>query len=99
MSFPPKDPAEIITVTFDFSELAVSVTDPQVSIAPVQGGNDTSADAMRSGAPTISGALVSQKIIAGVDGTSYELRCMADTPDGSRYVIPELLPVARAKPQ
>lgn len=99
MSLPPKDPAEIITIEFDFADLATAVINPQVSIAPVLGADDPSAATMLSGSPSLSGTEVRQRVIAGIDGTSYELRCIADTMDGSRYVIPGLLPVQHAKPQ
>ena len=99
MSLPPKDPAEIITIEFDFAGLSAAVLNPQISIAPVQGADDPGAAAMLSGALSLSGTEVRQRVIAGLDGTSYELRCIADTPDGSRYVIAGLLPVQHAKPQ
>ena len=99
MSLPPKDPAEIITIEFDFAALTAAVLNPQISIAPVQGADDPGAAAMLSGAPSLTGTEVRQRVIAGLDGSSYELRCIADTPDGSRYVIAGLLPVQHAKPQ
>ena len=41
-----KDPAEIITVTFDFSSDATAVSNPAVSIDVVAGKLDPSASAM-----------------------------------------------------
>jgi hypothetical protein len=98
MSLPNKDPAEIITLEFDFSALAASITNPVVSIYATEGKDDAAATSMLSGSPTVSGAEVRQKVVGGQHGTVYTLRCVADAPDGSRYVIPGRLPVETAKP-
>lgn len=98
MSLPTKDPAEIITVEFDFTALAASVTGPTVSIAAAYGQDDPSATAMISGSPSVTGAEVRQRIIGGQHGTTYTLRCVADAPDGSRYVLTASLPVENAVP-
>lgn len=98
MSLPNKDPAEIITVEFDFSALAISVSNPVVSIYATEGKDDPAASGMLSGSPSTTGAEVRQKVIGGQPGTAYTLRCVADAPDGSRYVIPGLLPVETAQP-
>jgi len=93
MTLPIKDPDEIITVEFDFAALAASVSAPVITVAASYGKDDPSASAMLSGAPSVTGAEVRQKIIGGQPGTTYTLRCVADAADGSRYVLTAALPV------
>ena len=92
MSTSPKDPGETITVTFDFSRLTTSVSSPSVAIS-VEAGSDADPEAIRSGTPQVSGALVLQQIVAGLSGVSYHLRCTATGADGSVFVIAGTLPV------
>ncbi|MBP8169295.1 MAG: hypothetical protein KAX99_06475 [Azonexus sp.] len=99
MSLPTKDPAEIITVEFDFTALAASVSAPTVTVAAAYGKDDATASAMLSGSPSVTGAEVRQRIIGGQSGTTYTLRCVADAPDGSRYVLTASLPVETATPE
>ena len=93
MTLPIKDPDEIITVEFDFSALASSVSAATITVLASYGKDDQSASAMLSGTPTVSGAEVRQQIIGGQAGTTYTLRCVADAADGSRYVLTAALPV------
>jgi hypothetical protein len=96
MSLPSKDPAEIITVEFDFTALAASVSAPIITIAATYGREDANPSAMLSGSPTVTGAEVRQRVTGGQAGTTYTLRCVADAADGSRYVLTATLPVAAA---
>ncbi len=86
-----KDPADIITVEFDFSADATAVTAPAVTIAVVA-GTDADPSLMLVGAPTVSGATVLQRIQGGVNGATYSLQCLAYNGD-DRYSIEALLPV------
>lgn len=88
-----KDPAEIITVTFDFSALATAVSTPAITCAAVSGRLDDNAAAMLSGSAQVSGLTVLQRVIGGVDGTTYKLRCQIDDADGERFVVSDLLEV------
>ena len=90
--FSPKDPIEIFTLSFDFSKINSAVTSASVACAIVS-GTDSGAAAMVSGAAQISGSLVMQQIINGVDGCSYDIRCTANTPDGNKYVLADVLTV------
>lgn len=83
MALSPKDPQEVITVTFDFSALAASVSSPTVTVSRVAGNADASPSSMLSGSPQVSGAQVLQKITGGINGTTYDLKCLATLPDGS----------------
>jgi hypothetical protein len=88
-----KDPAEIITVTFDFSDYATTCSNPVVTCLAVSGNLDPSASAMLSGSPQINGALILQRIIGGQDGTTYKLRCEVDDEDGEHWVQADTLEV------
>jgi hypothetical protein len=92
--FPPKDPAESIVVTFDFTTISgvTTVSTPVIDVSVVK-GTDAAPSALKSGSASVQGAKVLQRIVGGVDGCVYELHCQADTPDGSRYVISEVLAV------
>lgn len=93
----PKDPAEIIPVTFDFTNDTTAPLTPVVSISRHSGAPDTSdLSLMLSGSPQIIGAKVVQKVRSGVDGTNYRIACQADEASGLRYVIAGILPVATA---
>lgn len=91
-----KDPAEIITVTFDFAAYDVTINNPVVSCDVVSGKVDASAAAMLSGAPQVSGATVLQRIIGGLSGNTYKLRCQIDDADGERWVVADELRVVSA---
>lgn len=89
----PKDPEEVIPLAFDFSKLAASIVSPVVTITRHDGAADATPSAMLSGSPTISGTTVVQKIIGGVSGCTYALRCRVDTPEGYRWAEVVYLPV------
>lgn len=87
-----KDPAETITVAFDFAALTAAPLSPSVAIEVVQ-GTDPSASAMLSGGAAVSGSKVFQRITGGLVGCAYNLRCTASASDGSTYVVAAVLPV------
>lgn len=80
------------------SLLGVSETISSATVtASVYSGVDANPSAMISGSATISGAVVSQKIVGGVVGVIYELLCAAVTSAGQTLelagyfaVIPDL---------
>jgi hypothetical protein len=51
---------------------------------------------MISGAYSINGPLVMQRIVAGQAGTTYALRCTANDADGEVHVLVAALPVRAA---
>jgi hypothetical protein len=89
----PKDPAEIVTVTFDFSALTTSVSAPSVTCVYSSGVSDSNPTAVLSGVPQIIGTKVLQAVQLGQDATHYELRCTVTAADGSKYVLADVLPV------
>lgn len=56
-----------------------------VVAASVFTGTDANPSAIISGSPSISGTVVSQKIIGGVDGVIYNLLCVVNTSDTHVY--------------
>jgi hypothetical protein len=91
-----KDPSEAVTVTFDFSALATAISAPSVTIVQESGRIHVGLEAMLSGGPQVSGLRVLQRIIGGVAGNTYKLRCQVDDADGERWVLADLLRVIDA---
>lgn len=91
-----KDPEEIIDASFDFtSDLdgeTIAAASAIVTIA-LASGADPGVAAMLSGAPTIAGAIVFQRLVNGVDQAVYRLRCKITTSSGRKLVLPLTLPV------
>lgn len=82
----PKDPAEVITVGFDFSAVTDTPSNPTVSIA-VRWGGETSPTLAASGDPVIEGSKVFQRLTGGGDLNDYDLKCLAYTPTGDRISV------------
>ena len=96
MSINPKDPAEIVTLSYDFASLTATPSSPVVTIS-VLNGIDADAAAMLTGAPSLVGTKVLQQISAGLAGVDYTVRYQVDAPDGDRYVEAQKLMVRTAK--
>jgi len=94
--FSPKDPAEIITLGFDFAALTSTPSSPVFTVTRLAGAADPDPSALKSGAASISGTKALQKIVGGVSGCRYLIECQVDAPDGSRYVLTGVLPVVEA---
>lgn len=92
----PKDPEEDVFVRFEFATLTGTPSSPTVTATRHAGSADATPSAILSGSPTVSGSLVLQKVIDGVDGADYLLRCVASAPDTSKYVLTGVLPVRAA---
>lgn len=87
-----KDPKEGIVMTFDFSAIAATITSPEISIDVIS-GTDADVQDMRSGTPQIlDGNKVLQRVINGVDGADYHLRCIAKS-GTDNLVVPATLRV------
>jgi len=93
MSFSTKDPSESIVVTFDFSALVSSISTATVTNAADE-GNDAAPASMLSGAPLVTGTKVSQRLVGGVAGCTYHLRCTVTDDGGNTYVLANTLPVS-----
>ncbi len=94
----PKDPAETIFVVFKFANLVSSIVGtPSVSASYASGPNDPSPSSIVSGSPSVTGTDVTQRIIGGQAGTTYDLRCTITGPSPSPvYVLGARLPVKTA---
>lgn len=94
--FSPKDPSEIITLTFQFGHIATSaLSSPVVTVIHTGGIADAAASSMVLGSATVTGTDITQRIQAGVDGANYLVRCMVDS-DSNKYVIAGVLKVRYA---
>ncbi|MEN9885524.1 MAG: hypothetical protein RL758_102 [Pseudomonadota bacterium] len=83
----PKDPAEVVTIGFDFSVVTDTPSDPDISIAVRWGHGHHHTELVASGDPIIEGAKVFQRFTAGTDLHDYDLKCLAYTPTGDRISV------------
>lgn len=92
-----KDPAEIVPISFEFASLTAEPTNAAVTVTRHSGPKGPAdLSAMLAGSPQVIGTQVRQKIQGGTIDTVYKIRCQVDGPDGTRYVLTGLLPVATA---
>ena len=92
----PKDPAEIVPITFEFVDLTSTPSSPTIAIQRLSGADDPTPTAMLLGAPQVVGSQVRQKVQGGVNGAIYGLRCEVNDADANHWVIPAKLPVETA---
>ena len=62
-------------------------------VVEVKDGSDSNPTAIVSGTPTINGAIVSQRILGGLDSVTYRLEMTATTSLGNVYTLVGDLPV------
>ena len=94
MITPAKDPAEIVTIPFDFaSEIGVLAINSVAVTITVSNGADAAVGSMLNGAATIAGADVLQSVRLGVAGVDYALRALATLSDGQKILRAATLPV------
>lgn len=91
--FSAKDPAEVLEISFDFLEVTSAPITPQVTVVNCSGVADSSPGTLLSGSPTVSGSSVVQRVVGGLAGADYLLRCQVDTATGLRFVLSRVLPV------
>lgn len=92
----PKDPAEIITVSFDFSAITNQPSNPAVTVS-VRWGTEQSPTLVAVGQPTVQSHHVSQRFSGGAHLTDYNIKCLADTHQGDRRALDCILAV-RTRP-
>lgn len=81
--FDEKDPAEHVTITFDYSqELGLESIVAASVLVIVLHGIDPSPLSMLNSAPSIIGAQVLQAIKGGISGVQYEFKCTITTSGG-----------------
>lgn len=83
----PKRTSEQKVLTFDFARRMASGESIESAswTCTVHAGTDASASSMVSGSATNSGTKSSQKIISGVDGVTYLIRCALTTSQQTLY--------------
>lgn len=91
---PSKYPAEALTVIFDYSAIGTPHS-PAVTIA-LRKGTDPSPSSMLSGLPSHQGHVVQQRVIGGVPGAEYALRCLASV--GTDTVLVDVILPVRSRP-
>lgn len=89
--FDSKDPAEEITLTFDYSARGGQVSNASITVRLVK-GIDSNPSAILSASPQCEGALVMQKVKGGIRGCHYNIICYADI-NNDRLMIESILPV------
>ncbi len=95
--FDPKDPAEIIPLTFPFATLLNGQTISSAVVAvTVYSGADGSPSAILSGAATVVGDKVRQNVTGGVLGVEYLIKVTVTTNTGLKYTDGKVLPVKDA---
>jgi len=88
----PKDAAEVIPVTFDFSNLVTTIDSAETTTVTTYSGIDATPSSLIQGDPIVSEPVIVQMIRGGVNGNSYKLR--ATIVSGSeKYVLSAILPV------
>src|SRR5438045_7066426 len=93
--FQPKDPAETISLPFDFTaDLGgETIQGTPGRTALVDAGVDGNPSAILGGNPVVSGGVVYVSVLGGVPGVDYVVRCVATTSGGRVLVLAGLLPV------
>lgn len=105
--FSPKDPNEIIPLTFNFREKLVAIsTKINAAVAPTvevtvyagfpDGGVDATPANILSGVASVVGDVVKQNVRQGVAGVYYLVRCTVQTPAGLPLTVGKILPVKLA---
>ena len=82
----PKDSAEVIDVAAPFAALLADIASHTVEVSVLRGGHDTDPAALLSGAASVSGTTVTQRVTGGRPGTTYLLRFRAVDAAGRAYV-------------
>lgn len=94
-TFSYKITTEVRPLTFDFAQVIGSgetISTAATSII-VRDGTDANPSAMLSGAPTISGTKVTQKVTGGISEVTYRLIVTITTSASNTYVSIGDLPV------
>lgn len=91
-TFDPKDPTEIIALSFDFTPLGTGFSAPEVVVTHLKGVLDSAPADMILAPATITSNIATVAIQGGVDNADYLVRCTA-MQGVLKYVISGVLPV------
>ena len=107
MRFSPKDPAEIVTLTADFTkDLEIrnaagtvigmkTIVPPPITTVTAFKGSDPDPSTVKNGLPQVSGSQVLQSVKLGIDENDYLIRFEIDANTGEHFVIGAVLPIRR----
>ncbi len=97
MRIGPKDPQEIKTVIFDFTnQIGTNTLNSATVGVSVLSGSDPFPDSICNGSPTVSATpYVRQRVVGGVLGVSYKLTCVATDNTGDKHLVSAEMDVAR----
>ncbi len=90
-----KTPDEVLDITFDYVdslEAGETLVSAVVTVS-IRKGADSTPAAILSGSPVVSSPYVVQRVINGVSGATYNLKCLATTNTGRKYELIGVLPV------
>lgn len=95
-TFSPKDPDEVITLSFDFTVFGSGFSNPVCTVSHLEGVADAAAaDMAVVGAISVTSGILTQRIQDGVNGADYLVT--AQVSQGSNiFIISGVLPVRDA---
>ena len=100
ISFPEKDPEEVVTLTFDFTKDlgAETINGAPVIALTVVSGTDPASAAVLNGAAQLDGTskMVVQSVKAGVANVDYRVKVKVPTTGGRVLTLARILPVRDA---
>lgn len=92
MALSNKDPLEKVVITFDFTAIPETISNPVVSITIK--GDDAVIPNMLIDVPQITGNKVLQLVTGGENGVQYTVRCLVDVAlTGERFMAKDTLTV------
>jgi hypothetical protein len=95
-TFDPKDPEEVITLSFDFTVFGSGFSSPVCTVTHLEGVADADAGDMASvGIISLTAGILTQQIEAGVHGADYLVRAKVSQ-NTNVFVISGVLPVRNA---
>jgi hypothetical protein len=92
--FPPKRPAEVRVLAFEFRRYMSAVSSAEIAVEHSGGAADAEPEEILLGEPVMYGTRVFQRVRDGVALARYTLRCTAADEFGNTAVLSGLLPLA-----
>lgn len=99
--FSSKDPEEIYTIGFDFTDVLLdgeTVSTATLAVDLQSGTTDPAMATMLSGNVNITGNVVAQHIRYGVAGNTYRIDCLATTSESNKYMLNATMSVVEKNP-
>lgn len=99
--FSPKDPEEIYTLGFDFTDVLLegeTLSTATLAVDLQSGTTDPAMNTMLMGGANITGAVVAQQLRYGVAGNVYRIDCLTTTSEGNKYMLNATLSIVEKNP-